>query len=81
MRPYVTRSLLLLSMIGYEGVRSERFCHHERIWGSALGRLLADLCWIALPFGWARGLALASGAKFVRWACERQVLAAGVKPG
>lgn len=80
-RPYITRSLLLLlDMGGYAQVQSERFCHHERIWGSPAGRLLADLCWAVLPLGWARVIARLTGAKFVRWACERQVLATGVKP-
>lgn len=80
-RPYITRSLLLLlSMTGYERVESERFCHHERIFDSRLGKLLADVCWALLPLRWARAIASATGTKFVRWACERQVLASGVKP-
>lgn len=80
-RPYITRSLLLLlNMTGYEKVESERFCHHERIFDSALGRVLADVCWALLPLGWARTMARLTGTKFVRWACERQVLASGVKP-
>lgn len=81
-RPYIPRSLLLLlQMCGYAEVQSERFCHHERIWGSPLGALAADVCWALLPLSWARAIARATGTKFVRWACERQVLATGVKPG
>lgn len=81
-RPEIPRSLLLpLNMSGSEQVVSECFCHHEHIWNSRLGLLLADLCWLMLPLGWTRILARLTGTKFVSWACERQVLATGVKPG
>jgi Methylase involved in ubiquinone/menaquinone biosynthesis len=80
-RAYLVRSMrILLTMSGYDAVEAERFCHHERIWNSALGTLAADVCWRVLPLSWARWLAQTTGTKFVRWACERQILASGAKP-
>ena len=80
-RAYLVRSLcILLAMSGFADVEAELFCHHSCIWSSTVGAFAADVCWRVLPLSWARWISQVTGTKFVRWACERQILATGAKP-